>query len=385
MAAVAALGIMAGLLSSCLSSPADTSQVVKISSTDVDGWHYDYYENRAYPCSISGYQTFAVGTKTGSSNADIRPLWVKMRGGGFGWFDDTGKAQPSTGNMSEITLDDLLQFDTPGLMAQVKAAPEGFRTLLVSMCSHDIYAGNNTVDPDNPNTAPNGQPRYTTGLISTKAAVQYTMASLPTTKYFLHGTSAGGAGTFGVAWALQQQGIAPAGLISDSGVINQGWESAANDQGTCDSFPSDHTPDAIAGIAGRVDPDLVNPQNQPDRLVADGRLQVPVMHVWNHGDSNSCGETPMVCPLANGSTTSMGAADCRHENLRQAIADQGPNSKSANMGVCVAGAAGTPPCYQHVVTTRQHGVNTDPQTPADYQSAILTWVRARLADPPPAT
>jgi hypothetical protein len=34
----------------------------------------------------------------------------------------------------------------------------------------------------------------------------------------------------------------------------------------------------------------------------------------------------------------------------------------------------------HVVTTRKNGVNTDPAAPADYQSAILTWVRARLAD-----
>ena len=253
------------------------------------------------------------------------------------------------------------------------------------MCSHDLYGGNNTADPNNPNLTAAGSPITTNGLIATKAAVQYTQAQYPTTKFFLHGTSAGGAGTFAVAWGLQLQGDPPAGLISDSGVINQAWEADSNAQGTCDGFPSDHTPDAIAGIAGRVDPDLTDPRHEPDQLVATGALTVPIMHVWNHGDVNSCGETPMTCRLLDGSTKTMGAADCRHELLRAAIAAQGPNSRSANVAVCVAGNTSVGPCSQHVVTTRKHPVNTDPNSPADYQGAILDWVRARLADPAPPT
>src|SRR3954471_910417 len=162
--------LLAGTLSSCLAVPGDTAKVVKIDSADVDGWHYDYYRNPAYPCSIRGYQTFAIGTRIGSSATASRPLWVRMRGGGVGWFDEDGTPQPTAGNKSEIDLAALLQFDSPGLMASVKAAPEGFRVLLVSMGSHDVYAGNNTADPHNPNTTPDGKPRPTTGLISTKAA-----------------------------------------------------------------------------------------------------------------------------------------------------------------------------------------------------------------------
>jgi hypothetical protein len=270
-------------------------------------------------------------------------------------------------------------------MQLVKSAPEGFRVMLVSMCSHDLYGGNNTTDPYNPNVDAGGKPRLTNGLVSAKAAIQYTTAQYPTTKFFLHGTSAGGAGTFAVAWALQLQGLPPAGIVSDSGVINPGWEAASNAQGTCDGYPSDHTPADIAGISGRVDPDVANPANAPDKLISSGQLTVPVMHVWNHGDVNSCGETPMTCTLIDGSTTTMGAADCRHELVRAAIAAQGPTSRSANIAVCVAGAKGTGPCSEHVVTTRAHPVNTDPDSPADYQTAILTWVRARLADPPPAS
>ena len=60
------LVVMVGLLGGCLANRGDISQVVKIDQTDVGGWHYDYFENRAYPCSISGFQTFAIGTKVGS-------------------------------------------------------------------------------------------------------------------------------------------------------------------------------------------------------------------------------------------------------------------------------------------------------------------------------
>src|SRR4051794_15497610 len=89
-AVLVAMTLVGATLTSCLSVPGDTSQVVKIDAADVNGWHYDYYENRAYPCSISGYQTFAIGTRIGSSPTDTRPLWVRMRGGGYGYFDEAG-------------------------------------------------------------------------------------------------------------------------------------------------------------------------------------------------------------------------------------------------------------------------------------------------------
>src|SRR4051812_19133525 len=71
---------LAAALTGCLPTAGSTKQVVEIDSRDVGGWHFDYFENRAYPCSIRGYQTFAIGTKIGSSASASRPLWVKMRG-----------------------------------------------------------------------------------------------------------------------------------------------------------------------------------------------------------------------------------------------------------------------------------------------------------------
>ena len=109
----------------------------------------------------------------------------------------------------------------------------GFRLVSVSMCNHDIYSGGDTPDPNNPNTLPDGSPRTVNGLFATKAAIQFTLAKYPTSKFFLHGTSAGSAGALSVSWGLQAQRIPPAGSVVDSGVVNGEWEQAQFDQGTC--------------------------------------------------------------------------------------------------------------------------------------------------------
>lgn len=378
-----ALATVALGLTGCLGTPGDTSQVVLLESRTVNGWQFDQYRNLAYPCSISGYQTFVIGRKVGSSDTATKPLWVKMRGGGAGWFDANGNPQPSAAVKSEDSFDKTLSYNDNGLMAQVRSAPEGFRLLLVSMCSHDVYSGNNTPDPHNPNTTPDGQPRPTTGLIATKAAIQYTMDHYPTDDFFLHGTSAGGAGTFSVAYAMQIQGLAPAGIISDSGVINQEWEIYVAQNGVSGSVGCDKaTDDRTSGVIDRVDPALADINNEPDRLVARGALTVPVLHIWNRNDQNSCGDVQIPCPMHDGTTETMGASECRHTPLRRVIQAQGPTSKSEDLEVCVEGGDDTVPCDRHVVTAGANLTNVDTSlgAPADYRSAIMAWVRQRLAD-----
>jgi hypothetical protein len=383
LALVAIVLVLAGSLSGCLFVKGDTSKITLVSSRTVDGWQYDFYRDTAYPCSISGYQTFVIGRKVGTSASVAHPLWVKMRGGGAGWFSADGKPQPTAGVKTEQSFDTLMKYDDNGLMAQVRAAPEHFRVLIVSMCSHDIYGGMNTPDPHNPNKTPDGKPRPTTGLISVKAAVQYVVAHDNTRDFVLHGTSAGGAGTFNVAWGLQLQGLAPTALISDSGVVDQQWEHDVVAEGITGSAGcAKADDDRTGGVAGRIDPELVKWDNQPDLLVSRGELTVPVLHVWNHGDQNSCGNASMQCHLRDGSTVTLTAADCRHENLRRAIEASGPESTSRNMAVCVEGGDTSEPCDRHVVTAGAGLTNSDQSegVPADFQSAILTWVRARLAD-----
>ncbi len=376
----AALVVLAAGCVLPLSTQGTVTGIQLVSTTTQGGWKYDYYRNTSYPCAISGYQTFVVGTKVGSSPTATAPLYAYMHGGGFGYFDAAGTPQPSSGQKTEEAATSLVQRLTGGgLMAKIRADAAGFRTLAVSYCSHDIYAGVNSTDPNNPNKDAAGHPRTTNGVLEVKAAVQFVQQTYPTSKFFLYGGSAGSAGTFGVAWAMQQGLNAPAGIVADASIVNQEAAAAANAAGIdCGTGNTDL--DAISALAKRVHPDLANIANEPDKVFADGRFTVPVLQVWNHGDSNTCGAPPVACPLRDGTTPTMGYTDCIHEPMRLAIAAQGPTSRSRNLPVCVSTTDLPGQCSVHVTLNRTGAVNTDPQSPSDYQGAALAWIDARLAD-----
>ncbi len=93
----------------------------------------------------------------------------------------------------------------------------------------------------------------------------------------------------------------PAGIVADSFVLNQEWGQAVSSQGV----PCATAEQAIAHmteIKARIHPDLGNIANETHKLVADGRLTVPIAEVWSHGDPWGCGANPMVCPLRDGTT-----------------------------------------------------------------------------------
>ena len=94
LALALALGVLP--LAGCyqVGAAGKTDKIEFVSTSTSDGWKYDYYRNNAYPCSISGYQTFVIGTKVGSSDTPTRPLWILMHGGGVGYFDTNGHPQP---------------------------------------------------------------------------------------------------------------------------------------------------------------------------------------------------------------------------------------------------------------------------------------------------
>jgi hypothetical protein len=300
-----------------------------------------------------------------------------MHGGGAGYFDANGNPVPGPGQKVEESEEKLRAYLSNGaLVSRIRADAGGFRTLAVSYCSHEIYGGVNTPDPNNPNTTPDGKPRATTGTLATKAAIQFARSLYATTKTFLHGTSAGSAGTFGVAWSMQLQGTAPAGLVADASIVNIEGFQAGNAAGIC---VEDNDAGRVAAIGKRVHPDLAKIENEPDKLVSDGRLSVPIMHIWNHGDANTCGAPPVSCPLRDGTFVTIGYTDCLHEPMRRAIEAQGPERRSRNLPVCVDNDP-VGDCSRHVVTRGVAGVNTDPASPSDYISAIVDWVHARLGD-----
>ncbi len=377
-----AVGILAVALAGCtvpLSTPGATSKIVLVSTSTVNGWRYDFYRNPDYPCSISGFQTFTVGTKVGSSATALAPLWVFMHGGGTGYFDASGTPQPDTNQMTEEkAVGQRGGLTNDGLAGRIRGDGARFRMVAVSYCNRDLYSGAGQTDPNNPHLLPNGTAKTTNGLLATKAAIQFVRAEYPTGKLFLHGGSAGSAGSYNVAWALQQQGIAPAGVVADASVVNIEAGSAAHAQGACRNDA--YSPAGQPIVSQRVHPDFANLDNEPDKLVARGVLGVPLMHIWNTGDPQSCGTTPMSCPLRDGSSVMLGSTDCVHRPLEDAIAAQGPAGRSVNLRLCVDDASKPGTCDKHVVTTAAGLVNTDPSSPADFNATIMTWVHERLAD-----
>jgi hypothetical protein len=372
--ALTVAALVAAGLTGCLAATPDTSKIVKISSTTSAGYVWDYYRNEAYPCAVSGYQTFVIGRKVGSSDTATTPLWVFQHGGGVGGFSETGQPLPNANRMDEESRTELIgHVDNPGLTAKVRDA--GFRIVSVSMCSHDLYGGMSSPDPNNPNTTPEGEPRPTTGLISVKSAVAFAKAAYPTDDTFLHGGSAGSAGTIHTAWSLQLQGDPPDGIIPDASVLNQEYFIDAAAQGIC---VGESEAVVKSGLLDRIHPVVADPANQPHLLVARGDLTVPIMHVWNEGDTNTCSDVPMQCTV-DGTTVTLGSTTCMHEPLTRAIDALGPTSRSENLALCVEGPNASIPCDKHVVTPID-GTNTRAGSPADYNAAIWSWVGERLAD-----
>jgi hypothetical protein len=369
--------LLAAFLTGCLAAPPDTSKIVKVSSVSSGGYVWDFYRNEAYPCSISGYQTFVIGRRQGSVATNARPLWVKMHGGGTGRFDSTGTPQPTASWMDQEPRSELLSHDDDGLMAEVRASSAAFRILIVSMCSHDAYGGMNTVDPNNPNTTPDGAHRPTTGLISVTSALQFAKDSYTTTDVFLHGTSAGSVGTYNVAWSLELQGLAPDGIVADSGLLNQSFTADDIAQRVCPGT-NDQTEANKRAVGARMHPELIKPENQPHLLLSDDRLTVPVAHVWNRADPNSCGQKLMDCTTPTG-TLRLEASTCENLPMTRAI-DERADGRSINVPVCVDDATLAGPCDLHVVTTRPDRLSTLPGGIADYNAAVMDWVTERLSD-----
>jgi hypothetical protein len=359
-----------------ISAPGKVSQIHLISSSTADGWRFDQYENPAYPCAVSGNNTFTIATRGGVPDDEVHPLWVFMHGGGVGYFDPSGKAMPNT--KQKVQESAALQRQDAlggGLKEQVAAAPAGFRMMAVSMCDHDIYGGGDTVDPNNPNKDADGRPRTVNGLFATKAAIQYALTTRATDDYFLHGGSAGSFGSWHVGWALEEQGIAPTGIIGDSGVLNQAWQLAVQPKPACG-----RTTEALAIVQQRLHPAVADAANEPADLVEDGRLTVPLMQVWTIGDPGQCGTDPIPCPLPDGSTPTMGSVDCLHEPLRAAIAGSG-DPRSVNVRLCVDNPNLGGTCDRHVPSGEDPKArNTLAGYPADYETAMMSWITDRLAD-----
>lgn len=368
-----------------IGEPGSIDGIELMATTTRDGWRYDQYRNPAYPCAVSGSNTFTIATKVGTPATAFRPLWVYLHGGGFGYFDATGTPQPSTLHMKQETPGRQIGFLTGGdssrgggVLQQLRDAPAGFRMLGVSMCGYDGYGGADVPDPGNPNLTEDGEPRTVNGLRATTAAVDFARRTVPTDDIVLHGTSAGSFGAWHVAWSLAEQGLAPDAVVADSGVLSTAYAGWLDEDPGCGTNST-----GASRFRDRLHPAILDPANEPGDLLADRRIPSPVLDMWVGNDPYWCGDTPVRCPVPGGPPINLGASDCMHEGVRRAIAAQGPASRSRSMELCVDEPSLPEGCDRHVPSVVTDMPNTLGPWPADHTTAVLDWVEDRLGDDAP--
>lgn len=208
-----------------------TMKTETIGATD---FQIRFYRNRAYQCgrgclqnmaTCQGYFTFLVLHATNLENTKA-PLWVRIHGGGVGYYDDTGTYHPGSDESSNVeeSLVKLMSYGPNASEDDVVARRlnEGFRFLIPSMCDHDFHSGIGTPYPNNPNW--NGTDSVD-GLLALMSAIDFTvngngtLNGQETSEVYVHGTSSGGAGAYSAAYAFAQAGIHLNGALLDAIII----------------------------------------------------------------------------------------------------------------------------------------------------------------------
>ena len=223
--------LVAGALTGCLATPGDVTQIELVSTT-TDGWRYQYFRNRAYGCAISGYQTFLIGTKVGSTPPRPGPLWVKMHGGGVGYFDATGTPSRRS-NKTEEPRASLINTDRQRADGRRDRRARGVPLRRrVDVQPRRLRRAPTRSTPTTPTRCPTARPHHQRAARHQGRHPVHRRAAYPTDDVFLHGGSAGSAGVVPRrlgAWssrASRRRGSSPTRRSSTTT-----WELAQIDQG----------------------------------------------------------------------------------------------------------------------------------------------------------
>lgn len=350
------------------------------------GFRVEHYENRAYTCGKSGYQTFSIVYREGVPLTERHPLWVRMHGGGTGIFKEDRTYLPAgyfPGSIEQESMTRLARYALEtGLLAKIRAHPAGFRFLITSMCDHDLYSGVGNEEPNNPfSPDENGARRAADGLLATRAALAFARSQLATSHVFLHGTSAGSIGAFSVAYASERAGDRLSGIVMDSYIMSDRlWDIYAT------RCYSDFAPEVIPMVQAKVGP-ISHSEHHPEWVVARGAITVPMLQVWSRGDPSCCGERQIDFTDDAGTRHSMPACDYLHEGLRAAIQARPPGGSSRSFRLCVNAPGSGVPCGMHSPTKIHFAEPTPPGDQElnndDYNQRMVDWVSARLGEPAP--
>lgn len=328
---------------------------------------FDFYRNTAYECGLSGNYTFMVVNPVNGDETTEAPLWVYLKGGGSGFYDENGDYH-AVGDQTEDTwnheetFNDLrvnqLQGRTikngqPKDITLTRRIQEGYRVAFVSMCDHDQYTGLGTPYPNNPNAG-----AEVNGMQATMSAVEYTVANYPTTEVFAHGTSAGSVGAYSLAMSFAAEDVHLTGVVADFVISTRQTELFEAYPGQGPRQPG-WTFEGVAEKQGFY-ADLSN-NAYPKARIDNGFDEVPLLFVGGTEDPFCFWDLP---PIPEAATAGQNNCEWAAQDLIDSIAAQ-PNSPHQ-----VSNLAG----LGHVPT---NGV-----TPAN--DIVDTFIGDILADNPPA-
>ena len=279
----------------------DASQIVLTGSGTLEAggeeWRWDVYENPAYRCGRSGFFTFLVLEREADVSQE-RPLWLFLRGGGVGYYFPDGAYLGSEDANDMMNAGVLLgsltaqAVDPAGNYMNTVAGQrmeEGWRLAAVSMCDHDLHSGLGTPYPHNPHHG--GEGDTVDGLMANLAAVDLILrgndglSPYPSSLLFLHGESAGSAGTWSLAYGLHRQGVAVAGAILDSYTVTERQLSLYGKGCTPLEMIEGFT---IDGLNEKIGLMFTEPAVFVENVVASG-FPVPLFDLVSEMDYHCCG------------------------------------------------------------------------------------------------
>ena len=286
--------------------------------TVLPGYYYRIYENSQYPCGSEGYHQFMV-LDDGPDAGQHKHLFAKFLGGavGFWYTDDAGQRvyfpQPNAAGFLNATANRNMMFRTSvsqehanGVTRRIRENP-GFRIVVPSYCSHDLYHGVGEYD------ATDGYGRF--GYVAAMEAVDYVRDNFSTNKLIVYGGSAGAAGFY-----VGKDQANVAGIVMDSQAVDLSAIRdacyAGNDAfgGTTPCFCPEGGPACMELLAPRIGFNLGS--DEPYRFVERGEIDTPIFMIWNWNDASS-------------------NAHYQYDNLHKALRDYNPGGNSVACRVCL--------------------------------------------------
>lgn len=324
-----------------------------------------FFRNAAYRCGRTGNFTFVVIERSDTVR-QTRPLWVRLHGGGTGYYDASGRYHGVESFNDEESASQLTGYAADAIEGARFAdnvlgrrLAEGYRLLIPSMCDHDLYAGTGQAYPNN------SHGDAVEGLSATTAALHFMITrrngdgsvSWPTSLVFFHGSSAGSAGAWNVGSSLARAGIRINGALLDSYVITR--RSRELVAVGCSPVNNEDPEFVLADLEEKIGPTVTD-----ESLFIESSLPPPFPIYDLEGDQDPfcCGHIPAVAPARQLGYTS----NCAwlHGRLIDGMTSLGPTVRAEvvpGRGHVIAGEVG--PHQEHLETWLRAILATEPDPP----------------------